>query len=74
LKRPRLSKRQSCRGPKYVDRPAAVDPTTRAPKADQAKTVADKNTQTPKAENPKRKRQSTEARVIYELHRHGIYW
>ena len=27
LKRPRLSKRQSCRRPKYVDRPAAVDTT-----------------------------------------------
>jgi hypothetical protein len=26
------------------------------------------------AEKPKRKYESTEARVIYELHRHGIYW
>jgi hypothetical protein len=31
-------------------------------------------TETPKVEKPKRKRMSTEARVIYELHRHGIYW
>jgi hypothetical protein len=29
---------------------------------------------TPNAEKPKRKRGSTEARVIYGLHRHGIYW
>jgi hypothetical protein len=29
--------------------------------------------ETPKVERPKRKRMSTEARVIYELHRHGIY-
>jgi hypothetical protein len=32
------------------------------------------NIQTANAEKPKRKRGSTEARVIYELHRHGIYW
>jgi hypothetical protein len=50
--------------PKYVERPAAVDTTSR-PVADQA---------TPKTAKPKRRHQSTEARVIYELHRHGIYW
>jgi hypothetical protein len=60
--------------PKYVDRPAAVNTTTEQPKADAAKPVADNNTQTPRIEKPKRKRGSTEARVIYELHRHGIYW
>jgi outer membrane biosynthesis protein TonB len=26
------------------------------------------------AEKPRRKHESTEARVVYELHRHGIYW
>ena len=60
--------------PKYVDRPAAVNATTEAPKTDAAKPVADNNTSTPKVEKPKRKHGSTEARVIYELHRHGIYW
>jgi len=60
--------------PKYVDRPAAVSTTTEAPKADQAKPIAGNNTQTPKVEKPKRRRESTEARVIYELHRHGIFW
>jgi hypothetical protein len=39
------------------------------PKADEAKPLPEK-----KAEKPKRRRDSTEARVIYELHRHGIYW
>jgi hypothetical protein len=29
---------------------------------------------TAEAATPKRKHPSTEARVIYELHRHGIYW
>jgi hypothetical protein len=60
--------------PKYVERPTAVETTTQAPKADQANPVADKNTQPLKVEKPKRKRESIEARVIYELHRHGIYW
>jgi hypothetical protein len=59
--------------PKYVERPA-VATTTEQPKADQARTVAGKNTQSLKVEKPKRKRQSTEARIISELHRHGIYW
>jgi outer membrane biosynthesis protein TonB len=58
--------------PKYVDRPAAVGTTTEAPKVDQARPVADKDTQTPKT--TKSRRGSTEARVINELHRHGIYW
>jgi hypothetical protein len=38
------------------------------------KPVAEKDAQPLKAEKPKRRRESTEARVIYELHRHGIYW
>ena len=60
--------------PKFVDRPAPVTTTTESSKAEPAKAVADKNPQTPKVERPKRRRESTEARVIYELHRHGIYW
>ncbi|WP_024515053.1 hypothetical protein [Bradyrhizobium sp. Tv2a-2] len=53
--------------PKYVERPSAVDTkaTTDQPKAD-AKPVV-------KADR-KKHRASVEARVIYELHRHGIYW
>jgi hypothetical protein len=53
--------------PKFVERPPAVDTTTDAPKTDAAKPEK-------KAEKPKHKRGLTEARVIYELHRHGIYW
>ncbi len=55
--------------PKFVERPAAVEPTADQPKPDANRPVSDK-----KAEKPKHKRDSTEARVIYELHRHGIYW
>lgn len=55
--------------PKFVERPAAVVAPADAPKADQVKPAPDK-----KAEKPRHRRESTEARVIYELHRHGIYW
>jgi hypothetical protein len=60
--------------PKFVERPTAVDTKAGKPKVEPARLVADKNVETPKIQNPKRKRMSTEARVIYELHRHGIYW
>ena len=60
--------------PKFVERPAAVETKAEKPKAEPVKSVAEKNVETPKVEKPKRKRMSTEARVIYELHRHGIYW
>jgi hypothetical protein len=56
--------------PKYVARPSA---TTEQPKSDEAKPAA-KTAATPRAEKPRRRGASTEARVIYELHRHGIYW
>lgn len=56
--------------PKYVARPSA---TTEQPKSDEAKPGA-KTATTPRAEKPRRRGASTEARVIYELHRHGIYW
>jgi len=71
---PKAVETPSAETPKFVDRPAPVNTTTEAPKAEPTKTVADKNPQTPKVERPKRRRESTEARVIYELHRHGIYW
>jgi len=69
--------------PKFVERPPAVaattptttattTTTTDAPKTE--KPVARDTTKgTPKADKAKR-RESTEARVIRELHRHGIYW
>ncbi|MES2193873.1 MAG: hypothetical protein V4517_05620 [Pseudomonadota bacterium] len=60
--------------PAYVARPAAVGTTTEASKAETTKPVAEKATRTSSADKPKRRRESTEARVIRELHRHGIYW
>jgi hypothetical protein len=56
-------------GPKYVDRPAAVNTATEAPAADAVKPAPVR-----KAERRKPRRDWTEARIIGELHRHGIYW
>jgi len=53
--------------PAAVERPKLVSPQEQA----KASAVVDKPEVTAK---PKTKRVSTEARVIYELHRHGIYW
>ena len=60
--------------PAYVARPAAVGTATEAPNAETTKPVAEKAGRTNSVEKPKRKRESTEARVIRELNRHGIYW
>jgi hypothetical protein len=54
--------------PAAVERPKLVSPREEQIKAP---VVPDKPEVTAK---PKTKRVSTEARVIYELHRHGIYW
>jgi hypothetical protein len=52
-----------------AEQPKAVP----APKGDDARPVADKDIR-PKAARSRRHHGSIEARVIYELHRHGIYW
>lgn len=57
--------------PKYVERPPA---SAKQPKAEAQNPGADKAAPAPRAEKPRRRGSSTEARVIYELHRHGIYW
>ncbi len=59
--------------PKYVDRPAAVGAKPQQ-SADQCPCAAPVTADAPKTVKPKRRHESTEARVIYELHRHGIYW
>jgi len=55
--------------PKFVDRPAAVDATTPR-QADSCKPTP----RTAKADKPRHKKYWTEARIVGELHRHGIYW
>jgi hypothetical protein len=74
VEQPKAAAPAAAEAPKYVDRPAAVNATTEAPKADVAKPVADSNAQPQRVDKPKRRHVSTEAQVIYELHRHGIYW
>ena len=60
--------------PVYVARPAAVGAATEAPKAETTNSVAEKASRATGTEKPKRRRESTEARVNRELNRHGIYW
>jgi hypothetical protein len=71
--------------PKYVERPSAAGTTTttavpaaptttteQPPVTDAAKPVA---SHTAKTERPRHRQHGwTEARIIGELHRHGIYW
>jgi hypothetical protein len=66
----------SAETPKFVERPAAVDPTT-TPAQPKADTKADSGKpvrQTAKADKRRHRQHWTEARIIGELHRHGIYW
>jgi hypothetical protein len=67
---PKAIKTKPTEAPQFVERPPAVDTTTTAdqPKPDAAKPVA---AQTAK---PKHKHYWSEARIIGELHRHGVYW
>jgi hypothetical protein len=68
---------QPAETPKYVDRPAAVDTRTKQT-SDQCPCAAPAYADGPrdnfKTAKPRHRHESTEARVIYELHRHGIYW
>jgi hypothetical protein len=78
---------QAAEAPKYIERPAVVEPKAEAPKPDSIKTRAATVEQpaaehakpaarktASKSEKPRRTRYWTEARIIRELHRHGIYW
>jgi hypothetical protein len=60
--------------PKFVERPAAVGATTDQPKSDQAKSDQAKPAPDKRADRPMRHRSSVRARIVYELHRHGVYW
>ena len=60
--------------PAYVARPSVVGTAPEASQAETTTPVAEPATKTSSAEKPRRRRESTEARVIRELHRHGIYW
>ena len=60
--------------PKYAARPAAADMRAQRLKAEQAKRLAAKDPRALRAEQAKRKRGSILARVVFALHRHGIYW
>ncbi|MET4388606.1 uncharacterized protein YkwD [Bradyrhizobium sp. F1.4.3] len=54
--------------------PATTVPAATAPAVAPAQSTATPVTSTTGTTKPKRRQPSTEARVIRELHRHGIYW
>ncbi len=58
--------------PKYAARPAAVDTRQRL-KAEQAKRLAARDPRALRAQQAKSRRGSILARVVFALHRHGIY-
>jgi len=65
--------------PKYVERPTLVEPKTAPAQAEQPKAAPSnaepaKPEKTAKADKPRKKRYWNEARIINELHRHGVYW
>jgi len=65
-----------------AEQPAPEQPKPQAPATvERPKLVPEEQAKVPApverpaaAQKPRRKHESTEARVIYELHRHGIYW
>jgi hypothetical protein len=52
--------------------PAQQTPTTTTPSTETPKQAP--QTATTDSSKPKARHASTEARIIHELHRHGIYW
>jgi hypothetical protein len=60
--------------PKYVERPALVEPKGEPSDAQPSKPVAAKTASVPKPRRTAHKGYWTEGRIIGELHRHGIYW
>jgi len=60
--------------PKYASRPTAAEMRAQQLKAERAKRLAAKDPRALRAEQAKRKRGSILARVVYALHRHGVYW
>jgi len=69
--------------PKYIERPAVVEtkpppvaaqPVVAQPAAQPASPSVAQTASAPRVQKPRGKRMWTEARIIHELHRHGIYW
>ena len=73
---------QATETPKYVERPALVEPKAEQPSTEDSKLDPSYGQPAPEktAPAPKRRRMVehqrywTEGRIINELHRHGVYW
>ena len=74
---PETTEAPKAEAPKYVDRPAVVEPNNNNDLTglENTKPAVTKTASAPRAEKPRRKqRYWTEGRIISELHRYGIYW
>jgi hypothetical protein len=84
---PQAAETPKAGAPKYIERPAIVEPKQAAPKAEpsygesakesareSSRPVAERTDAAPRAAKPRKKRYWSETRIINELHRHGIYW
>ena len=61
--------------PKYVERPALVEPNNDLTGLENIKPSVTKTAPTPRIEKPRRKqRYWNEDRIITELYRYGVYW
>jgi outer membrane biosynthesis protein TonB len=84
-----LKEAPKAEAPKYIERPAVVEPRLETnkpdaikapaakveqPAAEPAKPVAKKASSSSRNAKPRGSRYWTEARIIRELNRHGIYW
>jgi hypothetical protein len=63
---------KTAEAPKYVGRPSIQQQSSRSPQGQNP--AAAQNAQTLRAAQLKHRRPSVLARVVYALHRHGIYW
>jgi hypothetical protein len=71
---PQTTEVPKAEAPKYVERPAVVEPNNDLTGLENTKPAVTKAASAPRTEKPRRKRYWTEGRIISELHRHGIYW
>jgi hypothetical protein len=71
---PQTTETPKAEAPKYVERPAAVEPNDDLTGLENTKPAVTKTASAPRTEKPRRQRYWTEGRIISELHRHGIYW
>jgi hypothetical protein len=70
---PQATEAPKAEAPKYIERPASVEPNREFTGTESRRPVFTR-TASRRAEKPRRNPSWTEARILNELHRYGIYW